>query len=214
MKEITIKESQLSALEAAYLDIPSRLISHAISRRDRFASGNYFSFLISALRDSHFYGIWEHALKYFRRFRLLTTLIQIFITIINVISTSAFYIVFISLAIISLPFIIVGFLFAYFISLFSRKRTIRRVTPVLNSKQIVIVFMPVSYSENSNGDYSYSFAQDLARYGSEVFLVAPLNTKLNIRRKTDSVYLITQNDFFYFDKKLFNKTDNIVKINL
>lgn len=213
-REINLRESQLAALEASYLDRPHRLISEAISRRNKFSGNNYLDFIKLTLRESHIYGIWEHILKFFRRFRLITTILQIFIAIVTFISTSAFYLVFISLTIIALPFIVLGLSLTYFRSLLSRKRIIRSLEPIRCENNIVIIFMPVNYSEKSRGDYSLTMARDFAKSDAEVFVVAPLNTKLKIRKEAESLHLITQSDYFYFDKKLFRQCRNVVKIHL
>lgn len=214
LREIKIRESRLAAIEAAHLDKPHRMASEALSRREKFISGSYFSFIRITLRESNIYGIWERILIFFRRFKLITILTETLLTIITIISTSAFYLVFISLSLVALPFTATGIAFVYFRSLFGRKRILKETSQLLSTKGITVIFMPSNHYDKSTGAASCKMADHIAAQGDVVFIVAPINTRLKLRQYTRNTIIINQRDYFYFNKKIFERASRLTKIHL
>lgn len=214
LREIAQREAQLNALNASVQNTPERMISESLARKQKFSDKSYIKFLISTLKESRLYALWERLLKYFRRFRLLTTILQIIGYVITLISTGAFFISILSVIIIALPFALAATLGGLIASLWNRRRIIRYFRKENTIASITIIFMPVSPADQSTGTFLTRTAHKIADKGDSVFIVKPLNSKYKSKSKSNKVYFINQSDYFYFNKRLFTDCKSITHIHL
>lgn len=214
LREIAQREAQLNALNASVQDTPERLISDSLSGRRKFSSASYIGFLISNIRESKLYGFWERIIKYFRRFRLIATVLSILTYIITVISTGAFFISVMSIIIIAIPFALLGAAIGLLHSFMNRGKIKRYLEKHDSINGITVIFMPHFPAEQSSGNFAINTAIGIARNGDAVFIVRPLNSKYSTEKNAKNVFCINQIDYFYFNKHLFRKYNQITHIHL
>lgn len=212
LREIAQREAQLDALNASFQDTPDRLISEALSRKRKFSAGSYYRFIILNLKESKAYGIWERLLKYFRRFRLITSILKIVSYIITLISTGAFLISFLTVIIIAAPFALIAALIGVIYSFWYRRIIIQHLRESKDPKNITVIFLPANTPEQSSCSFTADTATKLSDLGDWVFIVRQLNSRF--QNRSSRVFCINQQDYFFFNKHLFSNCETITHIHL
>lgn len=207
LREIAEKEARLNALNSLAQDTPDKLISESLLRKRKLHNKSYIKFIVSSLRENRLFGVWERLLKYFRRFRLLTTVLKIVNYLIAFISTGAF---FISVIIVAVPVILLASLLG-FIGSFNNRRKIIRYFHRINDFSSITVIFSSDYQENA---ILNTTAAELAANGEIVFIVGASNSKYRYREQANGVFFINQLDYFILNKRFFSGDKAITHIHL
>ena len=212
LREIAEKEARLNALISSAQDTPDKLISESLSRKRKLLEKSYFAFIVSSLKENKLFGVWERCIKYFRRFRLLASILKITNYLITFISTGAFLITVLTVIIIALPFAVLAALMGVISSLGNRKRIIRHFRKESGSQSITVFSPPTAYT--STNLFFYDTVSTLADSGDTVIIVKAPNSGCKLKAKSNGVFLINQFDYFLLRKRFFTSGKEITVIHL
>ena len=175
-------------------------ISSAIKTRKLMSRRSYFSYIISLVRSSSPWRIWQKFLTYFRRFRLLSVILTVSIRIVTIIETSALLIAIAAASVILLPILLILAFITYIISLVEGRRRIAELSELVRDGN-VFVFIP-NERPRENGVLAATMSQLSESRGNTVFCVLPplivphAELFLTVRRHNNGAYFVKRNFFF------------------
>lgn len=168
------------------------------------------------LRETRGVALWEHFIKYFRRFRFVTTAFRIAPWILLAISTNTLLYIIAALAVFLVPVILLVLL-SLTGSVFIRHRGINdRFRDKLSEKTVFVLF-PLRGVEFTSETFWRANARDLAgRKNSAVIVVSPYlfashgiaaNGKFyfNAREEEKNLYLVRRHYFFSLRKNVLTR---------
>ena len=170
---------------------------------------NYFSFLLTVIKDTAAYGFWERLLIVFRRFRLISIIFHAIGWIFAVVQTGTMFIVFAALAVIALPALIIGGI----IALIKGAVLLRQIGARFkksDTDRAAVLFFPMNLHTSCN--CAVSTAESLAKEGYTVLAVMPTFHKNKM--KSDSVLFVGRGLYFIINKKYLKNTKNRINIYL
>lgn len=207
--EIERKEHQLASLRHAGRKSAQWRAAEAAASPRRYAKNNYFSFLLTVIKDTTVYGLWERFLIVFRRFRLISIIFQIIGWIFAVVQTGTTFIVFAALAVIALPVIIIVGIIAAIRGALQLRRIGARLKREYNER-VAVIFLPLNLRTGCTS--AISTAEYLAENGYTVLAVTPTVHKQNTR--SDSVLFVGRGLYFILNKKYFKNSKDRINIYL
>ena len=207
--EIERKEHQLASLRHVGHNSPQGRAAEAAASPRRYAKNNYFSFLLTVIKDTAAYGFWERFLIIFRRFRLISIIFQVIAWIFAVVQTGTMFILFAALAVIALPVIIVGGIVAVIRGALHLRRIGARLKNQ-NNERVAVIFLPINMRTSCG--CAIATAERLASEGYTVLTVTPSAHKLEA--KTDSVLFVGRGLYFIINRKYFKNAKDRVNIYL
>ncbi len=96
--------------------------------------------MFSKITGGSLFSLWKRVLEYFRKFRLVSTVLRVTTSILTILGTGAFFI-FIYGALVFIVPLIIGFCAAlYFFGTVSRTRALRELEKRLSGKRIYVFF--------------------------------------------------------------------------
>ena len=207
--EIERKEHRLASLRHSGHKSPQRRAAEASASPRRYAEKNYFSFLITAIKDTAAYGFWERILMVFRRFRLISIIFHVISWIFAIVQTGTLFIVFAALAVIALPVLIIGGIIALIRGAI-RLRQIGARLKKCGAERAAVIFLPINLRESYN--CAASTAEYMASQGYTALVVTPPLPKHKIR--SDSVCFVGRGLYFIINKKYLKNTKDRINIYL
>lgn len=207
--EIERKEHQLASLRHAGRRSAQWRAAEAAASPRRYAKNNYFSFLLTVIKDTTVYGLWERFLIVFRRFRLISIIFQIIGWIFAVVQTGTTFIVFAALAVIALPVIIIVGIGVAIKSALQLRRIGARLKREYNER-VAVIFLPLQLRTGCS--CAASTAEHLAAQGYTVLAVTPAAHRKNI--ESDSVLSVGRGLYFILNRKYFKNTKDRINVYL
>lgn len=173
-------------------------------------SQNYLFFLIGLLQSSRAVRLWQKYVKYFHRFRFVTTAVRLFPWILLLISTNTLLYAVAAVAVILIPFLLLAVLSLTASALIRYKDTNSRMAKRLTEKT-VYVFFPERTKEFADAHFWKANILDLAKSKDNcVIVVSPfflsprgLNGQrfyFNVRHEKINVFLVRRHYFFSLRK--------------
>lgn len=173
-------------------------------------SRDIFSFSLNLLRGSYAFRIWEKYMKYFRRFRFVTTAVRLFPWILLLISTHTLLYAVAAVAVVMIPLLLLV-LISLATSAFIRYRDVNERMEKRLSGKTVYVFFPERTGEFSGAAFWRENIFDLAsRDAVCVVVVSPFFLSprgllrrpfyFNMRTEAPHVFLVRRH-YFYSLKK-------------
>ena len=159
--------------------------------------------LREALIRARPYRLWQQALLYLRRVRMISILIRVISAILSFLQTGALVILTTAVLFILIPILLLLLTVGTVIALIDRKRSLRILERELTGKRVYVFFC-------IQGDFGEENARTLARSGEiTVLAVSPHwisasgfgshRPFVNLRREEGSLFLIRR--YFYFSVK-------------
>lgn len=191
-----------------------RSISDNLLSRAEFSalseSHNYFTFSVGLFQSSRLFRFWEKYVKYFRRFRFVTTAVRLFPWILLLVSTNTLLYAVAAVAVILIPFLLLAILSLAASALIRYKDVNARMAKQLTAKTVYVIF-PERTKEFTGSAFWKANVLDLAsRKGACVIVVSPfllsprgVNEKrfyFNVRREKSNVFLVRRHYFFSLRK--------------
>lgn len=207
--EIERKEHQLASLRHMGHNSPQGRAAEAVASRRRYAKNNYFSFLLTVIKDTTAYGFWERFLIIFRRFRLISIIFQAIAWIFAVVQTGTMFIVFTALTVIALPVIIVGGI----VTIIRGAMSLRLIGARLKNRdndRVAVIFLPLNMRTTCG--CAISTAEHLTSDGYTVLTVTPSPHKTAAH--SDSVLFVGRGLYFIINRKYFRNTKDRINIYL
>lgn len=179
--------------------ISRRKFSHLSERQ------SYFSFSVGLFKGSRLFRLWEKYVRFFRRFRFITTAIRLLPWILLLISTNTLLYAAVALAVFLIPVFVIAF-FSLAASAPLRYREVNaRMAERLLGKKIYVIFP--QRKEFAYGTFWLANVLDLAmRRDACVIVVSPyfLSAKgpggkrfyFNLRVEKSNIYLVRRHYFF------------------
>lgn len=179
--------------------ISRRTFSHLSERQ------SYFSFSVGLFKGSRLFRLWEKYVRFFRRFRFVTTAVRLLPWILLLISTNTLLYAAVALAVFLIPVFLIA-VFSLAASAPLRYREVNaRMAERLFGKKIYVVFP--QRREFARGAFWLANVLDLAsRRDACVIVVSPyfLSAKgpggkrfyFNLRAEKSNVYLVRRHYFF------------------
>ena len=169
-----------------------------------------FSFLKEWIRTAAFYRTWEQILKYFRRFRVVSTAFRLFPWILLLISTHTILYAVAASAVVLLPLFVIS-LISFFASTSIRYKKANQAMRHYLQNQTVYVLFPERAREFSSGTFWRYNVMDLAmRENTSVVIVSPFlfssrgmfhkSFYFNLRMEQTRIFLVRHHYFFSLKK--------------
>lgn len=138
-----LKSASLSPtpeIKVSEKDQPSVLLAKGVRSSALNRSRSYFGYLKERFLTASLYLLWKRFLEYFRRVRLISTVIKVTAAVLTVIGTSAFLIVLAGMFIILIPFALILLASVYLSSVIYQKRYISSLAADLKDRSIFVFF--------------------------------------------------------------------------
>ncbi len=105
-----------------------------------FSSGNYIKYVWSKVTGGSIYSLWKKVMGYFRKFRLVSTIMRVISSILTVIGTGAFFIFVSGAVVFIIPFVLTFSAAVYFFGTVSRAKAMNELHRKLHGKNIYVFF--------------------------------------------------------------------------
>jgi len=172
----------------------------------------YFSYVYACLKNTSLWGDCKRAVKYIRRYLLVSRLIRYTAIIISIIETSAVLILIFSALIIILPIILVSVLSVIVICFIQYKKHEKEIENSLLSSKLYIFF----HNEVLPDELCFlsGFADELSKQGTVFIVLSAFSSArfLTLLKKND-IFIIKLHYFYYLKFTQFKKiSDKITYI--
>ena len=168
------------------------------------------SFSVGLVRQSPIYMIWERFIRYFRRFRIITTAFRVIPWLLLLISTHTLLYALVAMVVVLIPLLAAGLFSVFAAAIVRYKRVNVNMTRTLADKTVYVLF-PERRGEFSHGQFWRGNALDLAEDKSTaVILVSPylLSPKgmrkgefyFNLRQEAKNIFIVRRHYFFSLSK--------------
>ncbi len=191
-----------------------------IRQSEHLGKPEYFSYLYSLLRRTQVYTVWERAINYFRRFRLVSLLFRTisYLTLLVQFGTAFFFAALVIL--ILLPVILLGALGILFSAIALYRVENRKMKRLLDAKEIV-VFFPTREGEFGKGRFWSGNLSDIAtRKNTIVLIVSPFfwsgrgfchgNFYFLGRKETENIYILRRHYYFSLYRRVLDNKEGSV----
>lgn len=155
--------------------------------------------------------MFRRGIKYFRRFRLIRTVLTVFSVVFSLLGTGLAVLVLTVVSLVVLPIAVLFGFAAVFTSTVFRRRAIRELESEIKGRR-VSVFFPEREGRGLDSDFLDRACRRLADEGETVLVVTPYFISpsglggrggfLTYRKEAESVYLVRRYLFFAIRKKL------------
>lgn len=224
IKRLSRRLRSYSAAASAYpqnkKELPSikKAFGYAYKNAILMASSSYIRYAWSKLTGASLYSLWKRISGYFRKFRLVSTVIRTLSSFIAIIGTGAFFIFISGTLIFFLPIATLACSATYIISMFLRKKAFIKLEQTLKNKNIYVFFPQngrpfeevscfkntLKLIDNTHNDnfiiiVSPYFISSKGFGGSGYYFV--------FRQETKSVCIMRKHSFFAFRKKVLGGMD-------
>ena len=178
-------------------------------------SPSYFSFFTRLIRSSKIFRLWERGIKYFRRFRLVTTTLRLLPWILLLISThTLLYAAVVAVAVL-VPMVAVAILSLLAEAPLRYREANLRMASRIEGRTVYVIF-PERDREFNSGTFWRANLLDLAAHErSSVVVVSPylfsargvfeIRRYLHLREERDNVFLVRRHYFFSLRKHVLTK---------
>lgn len=178
-------------------------------------SHNFWEFSQKLVRNTRLFGIWARYVKYFRRFRIITTAFRVTPWILLAISTNTLLYVVAAVVVFLVPILLLGLLSLVGSALLRYRGINERMADKLRGKTVYVLF-PLRNGEFASGSFWRANARDLAaRDASSVIVVSPYlisphgledgNFYFNVRTEGENIFLVRRHYFFSLRKNVLTQ---------
>lgn len=187
-----------------------------------FSLHNYLSYLLARLHATSVWGLWQKLLTMARRYRLLTTTLRVITMIITWLETSAFFLLYTTIFLVTSVPLMLGSLLMLIVGTFQHHRCNEELSATLTEQQIYVC---VAAREGLLDEDSYfrGLVRDLAaRDNSAVIVVSPFFWKshgigerrqyVTLRHESRNIYLIRRHYYFSLRRHVLRPNSNRVTI--
>lgn len=179
-----------------------------------FSKKRYVSYLAAIISRTSVFKLYKKIISVVKKYTLITVSLKIAAYILAILQSSAIFVVALSVFLIFLPFtFILGYL-AIVLSLFGRKRCIKRVTETTKNKSIAVFFASRGHQLSCDSFFAGTVREWKERHGGVAVIVSPyffsskgitdvkkLYTLMRIE-ETD-VIIVRRHFFFTLNKRVF-----------
>ncbi len=183
------------------------------------AEKSYIRYSVKLARSTYAFGLANKVIKYFRRFRLLSTLLRWVTRLVVLAESGVALVASLSVFIVALPFVLVLALFSLVALLFRGRRVVKSLGEKLKDKRVYILFASREQIKRKNSEkgYFYSNARSLASNGSAVIIVSPFffskkgfegsNYYVTAREEGEgeNIFLVRKTFFFMLRRRVIEK---------
>ena len=178
-------------------------------------SPDYFSFFVGLIRSSKVFQLWERWIKYFRRFRLVTTALRLLPWILLLISTHTILYAAVVASALLAPIIAVAVLSLLAEAPLRYREANPRMARKIEGKTVYVIF-PERSREFESGAFWRANLLDLStKESSIVVVVSPylfssrgvFETRryLHLREERDNLFLVRRHYYFSLRKHVLTK---------
>ena len=179
-----------------------------------FSKKRYTSYLAAIISRTSIFKLYKRIILFAKKYTLLTVSLKIAAYVIALIQSSAVFVVALSVFIVLLPF---TFIFGYLtliISLFGRKRTIKRVIEMTKNKSVAVFFASKADQLTTDSFFAGTVREWRDRRGGVAVIVSPYifgargisgskKTYSLMRVEEADVIIIRKHFFFTLNKRIF-----------
>ena len=117
-----------------------RLWNAAKSESSLLSVSGYMRYTVSKITGGSVFSLWKQASGYFRKFRLISTIMRVLSSILTILGTGAFFIFVSGLLVFLVPFLIIFSAALYIFSTVSRARAFKKLKVYLEGKTVYVMF--------------------------------------------------------------------------
>ena len=217
--EIDILKHELSTIKGKNLfyDRQDKILQSFQRNADNerlFSKKRYTSYLAAIISRTSVFKLYTKIISVVKKYTLITVSLKIAAYILAIIQSSAIFVVALSVFLVSLPF---TFLFGYLaiiLSIFGRKRTIKRVTELTKSKSVAIFFASKGNQLSSDSFFAGTVREWTQRKDGVAIIVSPYFFSAKgiseskkfytlMRAEEADVIIVRRHFFFTLNKRLF-----------
>ena len=181
-------------------------------------SPDYFSFFVGLIRSSKVFQLWERWIKYFRRFRLVTTALRLLPWILLLISTHTILYAAVVASALLAPIVAIAVLSLLAEAPLRYREANPRMACKIEGKTVYVIF-PERSREFESGAFWRANLLDLStKESSIVVVVSPylfssrgvFETRryLHLREERDNLFLVRRHYYFSLRKHVLTKKAN------
>jgi len=224
-KENRRLRAELSKLRSHHSPTPKeatkqeRLFASKCRSAELVSSNSYFSYLKDKLLTAPLYSEWKRILSYFRRVRLISTVIKVAAAILTVVGTGAFFIVVSGTLLVFIPFASLFLAFFYLAGITRRKKHFAKLEIMLRSRNIYVFFPPKGRPFENGSCFSETvrIISNDTKKDNFVIIVSPYFLSPKgvegssaryyhvLRYDSSNVCIIRKNAFFALRKRVLSK---------
>ena len=183
-----------------------------------FSKKRYTSYIAAIISRTSVFKLYKRIILFAKKYTLLTVSLKMAAYVIALIQSSAVFVVALSVFIVLLPF---TFIFGYLtlmISLFGRRRKIKKVTEMTKNKSVAVFFASKADQLTSDSFFAGTVREWKDRRGGVAVIVSPYifgargisgskKTYSLMRVEEADVIIIRKHFFFTLDKRIFKNSD-------
>ncbi len=209
--EILQREQQLNNLRAKSADESKKRAAESSASVHRFKKSNYPSYVVSAVRENSLFGIVSRFFAYFRRFRLVSTIVKTVSAVFAIVQAGALLIILSGVLIVVIPALIVFAVTAFVLTFVTRRKITEKAEKVFSGRPLTVIF--VSHTAPSLSCV-YATARDLAAAGQAVLVVLPTMTSKRTQKKIDGVLTVKHHMYFHLQSHVLKNAPDRTEIYL
>ena len=186
-----------------------------------FSKKRYTSYIAAIISRTSVFKLYKRIILFAKKYTLLTVSLKIAAYVIALIQSSAIFVVALSVFLVLLPFTFVFGYLTLMISLFGRRRRIKRVTEMTKNKSIAVFFAAKTTQLTNDSFFAGTVREWRDRKEGVAVIVSPhlflskgISTSkkpyLLMRVEETDVIIIRKHFFFTLDKRIFKNSDKDV----
>ena len=136
-----IKANETDSTMEVEITSESERLWHAIGKESALlSSSTYLKYLVSRITGGSLFALSKKAMGYFRRFKLVSSIMRIISSALAVIGTGAFFIFLSGAIVFIIPFIVAFCASIYFLGTVWRARAFRMIEASIDKKNVYVLF--------------------------------------------------------------------------
>ena len=186
-----------------------------------FSKKRYTAYLAALISRTSIFKLYKRIITFAKKYTLLTVSLKIAAYVIALIQSSAVFVVALSVFLVLLPFTFVFGYLTIIISLFGRRRTIKKVSELTKNKSVAVFFASKATKLTGDSFFAGTVREWKNRRGGVAVIVSPYffspkgisgskKAYLLTRTEEADVIIIRKHFFFTLNKRIFKDPDKDV----
>lgn len=217
-----ISSADVDGEDSDHISEPERLWREKEKESGYLAHSSFIKYAISKITGGSLYALYKKALTYFRKFKLVSTVMRVISSIFAILGTGAFFIFLSGALIFIIPTVLLFCMGIYVINLLARAKAFKRIKEAVAGREIIVFFLP---RERDHARLSYfAKAVDAVSNGAEanrfIIIVSPyfwISDELSDKRAgfypvarfdKENACFLRQHSFFLLRKRILESNDD------
>lgn len=187
---------------------------------DYLAHASFIKYAMSKITGGSLYALYKKGLAYFRKFKLVSTVMRVISSIFAILGTGAFFIFLSGALIFIIPTVLLFCMGIYVINALARAKAFKRIKASIDEREIVVFFLPRERDGTRLSYFSKAVADTSRDTDRFVIIVSPyffISDELSDRRAgfypvakfdKENLCFLRQHSFFLLRKRILEPNDD------